>query len=73
MTFQVLHPNEVDPSITSKCGYAKYWNSILGLRLIKTLKKQAKIVLEPLKYIDFTYVYVDFTVEKFYWKEISRK
>ena len=35
--------------------------------------KTGKIVLEPLKYIDFAYVYVDFTVEKFYWNGISRK
>ncbi len=39
----------------------------------KNIEKTGKIVLEPLKYIDFAYVYVDFTVEKFYWKEISRK
>ena len=35
--------------------------------------KKDKIVLDPLKYIDFTYFNVDFTVEKFYWNEISRK
>ena len=39
----------------------------------KNNEKTGKIVLEPLKYIDFTYVYVDFTVGKFYWKGKSEK
>ncbi len=35
--------------------------------------KTDKIVLEPLKYIVFAYVSVDFTVDKFYSKGISGK
>jgi len=32
----------------------------------RNIEKTGKIVLEPLKYIDFGHVNVDFTVEKFY-------
>ena len=39
----------------------------------RNIVKTGKIVLEPLKYIDFAYVNVDFTVEKFYWRLISQK
>ncbi len=39
----------------------------------RNIEKTGQIVLEPLKYIDLAYVNVDFTVEIFYWKEITRK
>ena len=54
----------------------KKLNRNSGTRCKKTnrnIEKTGKIVLEPLKYIDFAYVNVDFTVENFYWCLIRQK
>ena len=50
-----------------------YCNMIFGLHPIETLGKTGKSVLEPLKYIDFVYFSVDFTLENFNWCLIRQK
>ncbi len=39
----------------------------------RNIEKTGKIVIKPLKYIDFAYVIVDFTVDNFNWNGIGRK
>ncbi len=39
----------------------------------RIIEKTGKIVLKPLKYIDFAYVTVYFTVKFFYWSLIPQK
>ncbi len=66
--YEVLEENDVIRKILLAFNTSKITLDLNSpyKKTYRNIEKTGKIVLEPLKYIDFAYVNVDFTVEKFY-------